>query len=351
MMQDTKWPEPVAFTAPLPCYSLEHDSADPRCQECPHQTGCIQHTGKRVNRVGLSHVKFKLVPESYSEAYKLDLEDPELPHLQRAYFKCYDTVFNRKAHDSVARYAEALMSGARKSKCSAEMFMLANMVGHRETQKIRIANTTQAFERPFRAKMLSGKQAILRARDYSAMCNKEFGVFNLTSLSVLVDKDFDESELYQVMLHSECVAGKFIVGHKIFHGGPPWEELFNINELTLDPHWLAIDPTYMREVFGPYLVDKKGDERLKQHRFSVSQVIGELKKKRTAAINTFRTREEVMPKAISNVLTYFGHAPDDFEIEPEPITDPLEFWIYVGRAMQHYQCILHLSGQRSMFNR
>ena len=199
--------------------------------------------------------------------------------------------------------------------------------------------------------MLLGASAVKRARMYAEMCNREFGSFKLPALSSLVNEDFVNASLEKHMLHSEVVAGKFIVGHKMLHGGPVWDLLFDTHELTLDPYWLAIDETYLTQVFYPYLDKKSGTDQIQQHRFSVKQVLGHLKKYSTAAQNTFHIREKIMPEAVAEVLNSFGHQPDDFSIDPEPVTKPLEFWVYLGRAMQQFQCLLYLEGQPSFLSR
>lgn len=341
--------ELVPVQKPLPCYSLEYNKADPRCQECPHQDGCILHSGSRAYKIPVSRVTFKLVPEAYHEAYNIDLEDPELPHIQRSYFNCYEAVFSRSPSDDMTRFSKEVVDAARSTQCSLQMYMLAVMVGHRQAQKIRMEKTGQALPRPFRAKMLTGAVARKHANMYMEMCSNEFGTFALAAMSSLVNEDFDASTIEKKMLHSEVTAGKFIVGYKMRNGGPPWEALFDAQELTLDPYWLAIDNTYWREIFEPYQKEKRGTEAIKQHRFSVGQVMGHLKGHRTAAINAFRARESIMGKAIVEVLNYYGYRGDDFIIDPEQITEPLEFWVFLGRAFQHFQCLLYLEGERSIF--
>lgn len=343
--------ELVPVQKPLPCYSLEYNKADPRCQSCPHQTGCIQHSGSRATQIPLDKLKFQLVPKAFVKAFDFDMEDPELPHLQRTYFKCHEVVFTKQPVDDMTRFAKEVLAGARKSNCSIQMYMLAVMVGHRQEQKIRMEKLGLALPRPFSAKRLTGAVAIKHAKMYAEMCSNEFGTFALSALSSLVEEDFTSKTLENKMLHSEAVVGKFIVGYKILHGGPPWESLFDSNELTLDPYWLAIDDTYTREIFMPYLKEKRGSDAIQQHRFSVSQVLGHLKKYDNAAINAFRARETILPKAVAEVTAYYGFRPDDFNIDPEPITDPMEFWVFLGRAVQHFHCLSYLEGMPSLLNR
>jgi len=343
--------ELVPVQKPLPCYSLEYNKTDPRCQNCPHQTGCIQHSGSRADKISLDKLKFKLVPEAFAKAYDFDMEDPELPHIQRTYFKCFEVVFGKPPVDDMSRFAQEVLAGARKTNNSIQMYMLAAMVGHREAQKIRMEKLGLAIPRPFTAKKLTGPVALKHAKMYAEMCSNEFGAFALSSLSSLVEEDFTSKTLESKMLHSESTVGKFIVSYKIFHGGPPWASLFDAHELTLDPYWLAIDDTYTREIFMPYQENKRGSDAIKTHRFSVGQVMGHLKKHSNAAINAFRARETIMPRAVAEVVAFYGFRLDDFNIDPDPITDPMEFWVYLGRAVQHLHCLLYLEGMPSLLNR
>ena len=43
----------VPQKAPLPCYGLEHNRADPMCQQCPHFDGCLEHMGSRADKLPL----------------------------------------------------------------------------------------------------------------------------------------------------------------------------------------------------------------------------------------------------------------------------------------------------------
>ena len=300
----------------------------------------------------MSKLQFKLVPKAYQKTFDVNLEDPELPHIQRTYVHAYDTVFAKSPKDDVRRFTQEIVSAAQQAECALRTFMLAVMLGHKKEGERNLANAdVNVMPRPFTAKMLTGKKAVNRARNFAALCNKEFGTFSLSSMATLVDEDCASTQLEQVMLNSETVAGKFIVGYKLRHGGPPWAALYDAHELGLDPRWLAIEQTYMDEIYAAHLRNPRGTQRIRDHRFSVSQVMGRLKKHRDEAIVNFQARETIMPKAVEAVLAHFGHAPVDFEAAAQPITDPLELWVFIGRAMQHYQCLKYLSGQKSMLDR
>jgi hypothetical protein len=345
------WPDPTPMEIPLPCFGTEHNKADPECQQCPHSVECLRYHGSRAGKVRLSKASFRFTPWKLEEQFRYDPEDPELPHVQRTYTDCYRTIFEKDPVDHVGFMATKLMEAARRCDCSLRLYMLAVMTGHRHGEKIKIERTEQGTPKKFAGKALLGKVAEKRAAMYAELCRKEFGTFTLSTLSTLADEDFNPDPLEQSVLHSEVVAAKFIINHKMFHGGPPWKELFAVEELTLNPYWLAIEDIYIKEVYTPYLDDRRGTDRVKQHRFSVSQVLGFMKKHKHAAMNAFRTRELIMPKAVAEVVTYFGHSVDDFEIEDTPVTEPLQFWVFISRAMQQWQCWQFLNGEPSLLDR
>jgi len=101
------------------------------------------------------------------------------------------------------------------------------------------------------------------------------------------------------------------------------------------------------------VLDKKprSSQEIRRHRYSVVQTIGFLKRHRNMAIMVFRTRQQILPQAVAKVLDSFGYQPDDFEIENQTITNPLELWVLLGRAIQHFNLLNYLHGERSIFNR
>jgi hypothetical protein len=101
------------------------------------------------------------------------------------------------------------------------------------------------------------------------------------------------------------------------------------------------------------VLDKKprSSQELRRHRYSVVQTIGFLKRHRNVAVAVFRARQQILPQAVAKVLDHFGYQSDDFEIEDKPITNPLELWVLLGRAIQHYNLLNYLHGERSIFNR
>lgn len=303
----------------------------------------------RLNRVSLDKAVYRILPEAYAMRFNIEADDPETPELQRVYILCHTTIFGKEPTDyNMGKHREAVLTNIRKSGCSLRLFLLANMIGHQRMQQETVAKTALAKTKPFRLSMLAAPKALERASMYAELCRKEFGTFTLSTLSVLSETNYEASDLEKRLLDSEITAGRWLVGHKIIHGGPPYELFYESEEMNLDPYWLAIDDSYKTLV-----LDKKPrtSQALQRHRYSVVQSIGFLKRHKNVAIAVFRARQQIMPKAVASVLEHFGYQPYDFEIEDKPITNPLELWVTLGRAIQHFNLLNYLHGEKSIFNR
>lgn len=344
-----KWPELTPSNPPLPCFAQEFNAADPKCADCAHTVECQRYMRTRLNRVPLSKATFHILPVAYELRFNIEADDPETPELQRVYILCHTTVFGKEPTDySMGRHREAILTNVRKADCSLRLFLLANMLGHQRMEKEFAAKTALAKSKPFKLHMLSEHKALERARMYAELCRKEFGTFTLSTLSVLSETNNDANDIEQRLLNSEITVGRWLVGHKMIHGGPPYDLLYECEEINLDPYWLAIDDNYKKLVLDK---EVKSSQELRRHRYSVVQSVSYLKRHRNIAIAVFRARQQMMPQAITRVLDYFGYQVDDFEIEDKPVTNPLELWVLLGRAIQHFNLLNYLSGEKSIFNR
>lgn len=342
------WPELTPVETPLSCFALEYSTSDPQCTACPHNRDCQRFTGSRLNRILLSKARFRTLPEAYEVRFNIEGEDPEIPELQRLYSLCHQTVFGKEPKNCpVHRYQEAIISNARRSDCSIRLFMLSNMLAHQRMQKEIIANTALATVKNFKVHMLSGVVALERARTYAGLCRKQFGTFSLGTLSSLSETNLELTDVQSQMLNSEITAGRWLVGHKMIHQGPPYELFYECEEMNLDPYWLATEDSYKTLVLDK---EKSVSHEQRRHRYAVIQTIGFLKRNRSIAINTFCARQQIMPKAVNKVLESFGYHPDDFEIEDKVVTNPLELWVLLGRAIQHFNLLNYLHGEKSIFN-
>ena len=116
-------------------------------------------------------------------------------------------------------------------------------------------------------------------------------------------------------------------------------------ELTLDPVWLAIEPAY-QEILEDHRNDRTAaSPAVAQHRFKAVRALVELKRNKKLAVAAFETRQSVIQPALAKALSNFGYSPDQFEIKPAKVSDPL--WLYerIGLALQHLNCLEAASGE------
>lgn len=303
--------------------------------------------GSRADKVTLDRVKFDIVPEKFRED-ALDMDDPELPHLQRLYTDCHLSVFHRNALDNISQFRSVVALNAQKARCSVRMFMLANMVAHKIHNEHVIKNTEKLRATPFRAKMLTGELSIKRAKTYQEMCHNQFGTFSLTSLAVLTDGD-DKNDLAATMLSSEITAARWFIRYKIFNSGAA-ELLYETEELQLAPEWLAIEESYVDFILKPFIERKiKGSAAVQRHRFNVFQVHTFYKRHMTNQRLAWLTRQQILPDAVKQILSIFRHQPEDFLYPREPVTEPMKFWKSLALSIRQYHCWLYLQGAPSYF--
>ena len=339
----------VPQKAPLRCYGLEHNAADPMCQQCPHYAGCLEHMGSRANKIPLNHIRFNILPERFRQ-HVYDLQDPELPFLQRIYSDCYASVFHRNPTDNVSLYKQKIVASARAVPCSLRMFILANMVAHEVHEKEIINHTEKLRAATFRVKLLTGDFAVKRAQTYQELCRNRYGTFTLKSLDVLCNEDRPAGDA--LMERNETAVGLWVVRHRIYRSLPPDETslaLYEDIEFNLEPEWLALEENYERLVFSPYLKNKTGSEALQQHRFNVSQVLGHYKKHPALAREAWLSRQTILPQAVASVLSRFSYRPEDFLYPRDPVTDIMAFWRELGLVIRHNHCLKHLDGEPSFF--
>lgn len=352
MSDESKMPQPVAIKAPLPCYGTGYSAKDSECVVCPHRQGCVEIMGRKLRYIPLSKAQFDLVPLDYDLVYENTFaEDPEIAAMQRTYIACYRTVFKEHPLDNALSKAEQISSAAKRNDCSIRLYMLACMVGHSIHQGTLKEMVGRAKPALFTVRHLLGKVAETRAKTFRDTCAREYGTFSVSSLDTWTGLTLDRNSPEHKLLTSEMKVGHFIVDYKIAQGGPVYEPLYAELETTLDPLWLAIEESYKVTILDKHLAKPRGTDLEKSHRFSAIQTIAYLKKHKQAGSMAFVARANIMPKAVSEVLSLFGYGPDDFEIENKPVTDPIDMWVKVGLAIQHHQCLRFLAGEHSMLFR
>jgi hypothetical protein len=308
--------------------------------------------GARLNMVPLNQLKFDIVPDEFrEEAYDLtfNLDDPELPYLQRLYADCYLSVFHCNPLDNVFRYKEDIARNARQAECSVRMFMLANMVAHGQHEKTVIDHTEKNRAAKFHARLLAADLSIKRAKMYQELCHDRFGTFSLTSLAVLTDTEAGD-DLESAMLRSEVTMAQWLVRYRIFHSEEAETRLYENLELQLAPEWLAIEQTYLDHILKPYIQHAiRGTELVERHRFSTFQVHAFYKKHLTNQRLAWCARQRILPEALRTVVNSFGLQPEDLLHPREPVRSPMELWKHLALAIRHYHCWLYLNGEPSYF--
>lgn len=342
--------ERIAIEVPKPCYALEFDLSSQVCQECEFQRQCFEALGPRRNKITLDKIEFKLVPKSYG-LDNIRVEDPELPTLERTYILCHQTIFGRRPKDRIGQHKNSFLANVKLAGCSIRLFMLTNMIAFKQQQKDIARHTERGIKHYYSSVMFTHANAVSRVDMYREMCRKEFGTFDLSALDTLTEGGYAENDVERRMLQSEITAARFTVGFKIRRGGPPWRYLYEAQEFNLDPYWLATEPTYREIVLKPYMAGERASKALNNHRYAVTQVIAQMKKKKDWAIAIFQARERIMPRAVADVVHAFGFGPKDFEIDAEPVTSVSDFWVFLSRAMQHVHCLRYIDGDRSVFKR
>lgn len=339
---------------PLPCFGLERISTDAVCLACKHYEECGIFMGTRVDRVPLSQAKFNLIPPKLSGKIVLDDDavDPEEENLGNVYIDAYRTIFGKRPTqgDNPLRFRDKIVLNARTANTGIRLFMLANMLAHKVQEQLRLENTESALTKPYAASTLTSALSVTRCNQYAEMCSKQFGSFNLTMLSTISKNDFELNDVERAMLNSEVTAARFVIQHKIFNGGPPYVALYEHEELGLSPYWLAIEKSYDTHVLAPFRESKTGSKMQQSHRYDVLSTRRTLSRYSTEQVLLFAARQRIMADAVKQVLAFFNRQPDDFDIEPFPITDAMDFWVYLSRAVQHYETLLFYRGEPNRFS-
>jgi hypothetical protein len=305
--------------------------------------------GRRSRQIPLRKAVFNLMPEKLDDTSAVyETEDPEYSSMHRVYTLCYMTIFNKSPKNAhrVLEYRDEIASEARQAKCSIRMYMLAAMLGY-ERERERAAEGAAAtghvdreYSVEMHPKFLVNKRAAQYVEIYGDLCRQQFGTFNASELNMLMRGQRGViTELHTKILYSEVIAGKFIVAMKANRAGQVEEELYRRFETALDPHWLAVEPSYVEQIISPFIRERFGTKTEQNHRHNVISVLKLLKEKPTAGSAVHFARSAVMPQAVERVLATHRYNPDDFEIEASTVTNAFAFWKDLGRAIQQMYCL------------
>lgn len=306
--------------------------------------------GNRLNKIPLSAAVYKTVPLVYRTTFSAKPDtDPELPTIEATYLLCHETVFGVKSRQYIGNNAHEIIALARTAGCSLRLYFLANMLGWLAAQEERCELKGVRITEAFPVKSMLGTVGLNRATAYAETCRKKYGAFSVGTLNTLLDST--ATDVYSRVLRSELEAGIWYVGFKIRHEGKALEKMFQDIELKLDPYWLAINEDYYKLVLQPYLKNKSGPEELQRHRFNVTQTIGMLKRNQRIQKSIFLCRQQCQPEAVSRICAFYHYSPSRFLIADAPVTNIVELWLNLSRAMQQDQLLNLIYGESSIFNR
>jgi hypothetical protein len=307
--------------------------------------------GYLVDRVPVDEASFDFMPAIFAAKYRVSGDlDPDLTHMDSVYVFCYEWVFGGTLNGStrtshlgcLKEHGAIIRERIREAGTTVKMFLLANMLDWNQTRS----------ESSFHPKFLINEFAGRQVRVLAKACQDKFGTFDVTALDSMMKSDVAAQDFETHLFNSEVVAGAWIINYKLFHSGNLIARLYAENETALNPYWLAIEPTYRDHILVPHL-DNPGlceSRVVKDHRWNVAQILGRLKKQERKAMAVFDTRARVMPAVIQRVLGRRGLRPEHFEIENVPVLNAIKFWIRLGNAIQHYECLKFVDDYPSVFD-
>lgn len=343
--------ERTPITPPKQCFGLEQHRDNPLCRNCPHRRDCADLMGELAGRVDVDQVPFHFMPVNFIERCRdtNDL-DPDLPHIERVYVFCYEWVFDielkgegrHRMVQNLRQHRALITERIREAEVSVKMFFVANMLAWKQSHG----------ETRFHPRLLTHQFAAYQVKEFAKTCQERYGTFDITSMDRLMGSDVARHDFETNLLNSEVVAGAWIVNYKLFHAGNLLERLYTEKETALNPYWLAIEPSYQDQVLTAYRnnPDESCPAVVRRHRWDTIQVLGKLKKQDRKAIAVFSARERIMPEAVQRVLGQRGLRAEHFQIENVPVVNAIKFWVRLGIAIQHYECLKFVDDYPSIFD-
>lgn len=326
-------PERKIQNTPLPCYGSELNLEAEKCQNCPHQAGCKDVSGKRLGRVSIDQVKFDLVPKELA-----NIEWTAEDEFNQIYAECYRVIFAPNFDpDSLHKrhgLREKVTADAAEMRCPIRLYIMTVMWGHREKNP----------NARFYCSMLDGTAAPRRVTAYRAEVEAQYGTFTEKTLSEYSVGSAEFKSYERSLLDSEIVAGNWITGYKIRKPGPATKAFYESNEFSMSDVWLAVEPSYYK-ILIDWNKTRTGTPEQTKKRVRVAKLAIELRRQRKHALAIFKLREVIMLKAIGRVIQDKGFNIKQFRVHNElRYTDTFVFWTSLGLAMQHIWCLEYLKG-------
>lgn len=314
---------------PLPCYGLGYSSTDAVCSKCVFAEGCTKIC---EDRVPLSKAVFDLTPDKVRGTgicTEIDGKNVRRTDVENIYRRCHYAVFGQEwpSRSGLTQEWSQIVYNAQLSNLTLDAFIGTVMLAHKLMQP----------HVNFYSTILTAKNSVQQIEKYTQLCKEKCGYTGLEALGICLREEVDS--LDDNMLHSEIVAGSYVLHFKLKIGGLPYESLYELKELTLDPYWLATEPTYIETVLEPYsTLHRKGTPMQDQHRHLALNAHAALKRKKTLARTVFETRSRIMPLAVVQVLRPLGYPVDAFTVPNISITESMFLWTKLAAAILHIEC-------------
>jgi hypothetical protein len=325
-----------ALSGKSPCFGLEHDPVSPVCRRCVLFHLCRSALG---NHVPLTDLTFELTPPGlFAKDGLIEIGDVAVnrSNVEDLFRRCYYTVFGSKwpASSNLGQEWPKIVENAKAAEVSLNTYIATVMAAYQITHP----------RQPFHVNNLTAESSILKVSRYSKMLRQRYGHDGMDALGLFIESETPQIE--QQLLLSETIAGKWIIGWKMTHEGSALQSLYKHQELALDPHWLAIEPTYLETVLKPHMTSTVNESTaIKAHRERVLSTHSMLKKQKTLARTVFSARSQIMPAAVKSVLRNVGHLPENFTHVNRTVTDALKFWNVLALAVVHWECLKALRAE------
>jgi len=284
----------------------------------------------------LSNLNFNLVPSSLPLPDILASENIDQITAEDIFRQAHRMVYNVWPKTSLGQNWQAAVANARAAQMDFKTFCLYIIAGYMITHQAT----------PFFVVNLTASSSLAKVEGYRKACLRKFGAADARTLGLLLNLNFYDID--EEMLLSEIGFGRWITGYTVDDGSlENCKSVYEKDEIAFSPYWLAIEHTYHKLVFVPYLQKVKttplkdketlGSQAELRHRHLVSQVISVLKRRTALASTIFASRSRIMPKAAKSVLDHHGIKPTVLIFDEVDVDDAYEFWKTVGAAVRNHR--------------
>ena len=258
-----------------------------------------------------------------------EIETGDSPDQQSAndiYRQVHKMVYNEWPKSDLGRHWQAAVSNARAAKMDFKTFCLYVIAGFFVTHEYT----------KFYPSNLSASSSVGKLEGFRKACLRKMGASDARSLGLMLNIEFHAID--DEMLTSEVSFGRYVTG--MVDTDNPCAEIFEQDEISFSPYWLAIEPDYTEVVYRPYFQakskiphfdwEKHWTKAQLRHRHLVGQVRSVLIRRSHLASTVFNARSRIMPKAVKSVLDYHGMKPTSPISDKANVDDAFEFWKQVG---------------------